>query len=173
MKIAIRKAKLSDVNNLAVLKQQVWISTYATEGLVDEFSNYVLSEYSASNVKMAIENTNSITLVAISNNGLVGCVEILLLPQSPIKQVEPCIEITTLYVLEKFQNKGIGKKLLNKAMKTIVNLKQNKMWLSVFYKNEKAIGFYQKQNFTQIGEKDFQLGKEKYKNYIMLRNITD
>lgn len=171
MIIEIRKAELRDINNLAVLKQQVWISTYATEGLIAEFSSYVLSEYSVENIKMSIENKKSMTLVAICNNCLVGCVEILLAPQSPIDDIEPCIEITTLYILERFQNKGIGKTLLNESLKIIESLQHNKMWLSVYYKNERAIDFYQRQNFTRIGEIDFRLGKEKYKNYLMIRNI--
>lgn len=173
MKIEIRNAEVSDINNLTVLKQQVWISTYATEGLVDEYSSYVLSEYSIENVKRSVENINSITLVAVCNNCLVGCVEILLTPKSPIEKVEPCIEITTLYILERFQNKGIGKKLLNETIKTIEKLNHKKMWLSVYYKNKKAIDFYKRHYFTQIGEIDFHLGKDKYKNYLMIRNIKE
>lgn len=170
MKLEIRKAELSDINNLAVLKQQVWISTYATEGLLDEFSRYVLSEYSVENVKMSIQNTDTMTLLASYNNCLIGCVEIILLPQRPIEEIEPCIEISTFYILEKFQNKGIGKKLLAECLKEIKRLNFDKIWLSVYYKNEKAIEFYSRQNFSHIGETDFVLGNDKHKNYIMIKN---
>jgi len=173
MEIKIRKALLSDLYNLAVLKQQVWISTYATDGLNDEFSRYVLSEYSVESVKKSIESTHSLTLVAIYNDNLVGCVEILLSPKSPTDNVEPCIEITTLYILEKFQSRGIGKKLLDESMKVIKGLNHQKIWLSVYYGNEKAIDFYKRQNFSHIGEIDFQLGEEKYKNYLMIRTIEE
>ncbi|WP_282037954.1 GNAT family N-acetyltransferase [Saccharicrinis aurantiacus] len=171
MKIEIRKAKLSDINNLAVLKQQVWISTYATEGLLDEFSRYVLSEYSVGNVKQSIQNTDSMTLLANYKNCLVGCVEIILLPQRPIKEIEPCIEISTFYILEEFQNKGIGKKLLAECLKSIKGMNFDKIWLTVYYKNQKAIEFYSRQKFSLIGETDFVLGNDKHKNYIMLKQI--
>lgn len=171
MKIEIRKATLNDVDNLAVLKQQVWISTYATEGLLDEFSRYVLWEYSVENVKKAVLNSDSMTLLASSDNCLIGCVEIILLPQRPIAEIEPCIEISAFYILERFQNQGIGKKLLAECVKEISGLNFDKMWLSVYHKNEKAIEFYLRQNFSHIGETDFILGKDKHKNYIMIKKI--
>ncbi len=44
MELIIRKALQSDASRLAVLKQQVWISTYATGGISDVFAKYVQSE---------------------------------------------------------------------------------------------------------------------------------
>jgi ribosomal protein S18 acetylase RimI-like enzyme len=173
MGIEIREARLSDLNNLAILKQQVWISTYATDGLIDVYSKYVLSEYSVENVQRAIEDKSKLTLLAVKNNCILGCVEILLTPQCPITRVDPCIEISTFYILEKFQRIGIGKRLLGECIDKIKRMNHNKVWLTVYYKNQNAIDFYLKQNFKQIGETDFILGKDKHKNYIMIRNIGE
>lgn len=171
MEIEIREANLSDLNNLAVLKQHVWLSTYATDGLIDVYSKYVLSEYSIKNVQKAIADTSKLTLLAVKDNCLLGCVEILLSPESPTDRVEPCIEISTFYILEKFQRKGIGKRLLDECINKIKLMNHNKVWLTVYYKNQNAIDFYMKQNFKQIGETDFILGKDTYKNYIMIKDI--
>lgn len=67
MEIIIRVAKKSDINSLAVLKQQVWISTYAIEGLTEQFSDYVLSEYSVKNIRKSIIDKNKLTFVATNN----------------------------------------------------------------------------------------------------------
>lgn len=173
MEIEIRKATPSDLNNLAVLKQQVWISTYAIDGLIEEFSSYVLAEYSVENVRKSITNKDKLTLIATCNGCLVGCVEILLSPKNPVKEVEPCIEISTFYILERFQGAGIGKKLLTECLKVIERLNHTKVWLSVYYKNQNAIDFYLRQGFNHIGEMDFILGEGKHKNYIMIRDIKE
>lgn len=171
MEIEIREAELRDLNNLAILKQQVWISTYATDGLTDEYSKYVLSEYSVDNVQKSIADKSKLTLLAVKNDYVLGCIEISLIPQCPMNDVEPCIEISTLYILEKFQRIGIGKKLLVDCIEKIKRMNHNKVWLTVYYKNNNAIEFYTRQNFKQIGETDFILGNDRYKNYIMIRNI--
>lgn len=171
MEVTIRKARSIDLKNLAVLKQQVWISTYATEGLIEDFSSYVLSEFSIENEKKSLTDKNKLILVATINNCVVGCAEILLSPECPIASVEPCIEISTLYILERFQGVGIGSQLLTESIKAIEQLNYNKVWLTVYFKNLEAIEFYTKQNFTHIGDIDFVLGKNSYKNFIMLKDI--
>jgi len=172
MEIVIRRAESSDLFNLAVLKQQVWISTYATEGLTDVFSGYVLSEYSIENVSKSITDKNRLILIAAINECVIGCAEILLSPQSPLASEALCLEISTLYVLERFQGFGIGKKLLAECENATKQRGYNNVWLTVFYNNIKAIDFYRRQNFIQIGATDFVLGKNKHKNYIMMKVLS-
>jgi ribosomal protein S18 acetylase RimI-like enzyme len=171
MEIAIRKAEPTDAKNLAVLKQQVWVSTYATEGLVDEISGYVIAEYSLEKTEKWIADKNKWIFMVTVDEGVVGCAEISLLPQRPMDKVEPCPEISSLYILERFQGKGIGKQLLVACLKKVELLGHHKAWLSVYHKNEKAIGFYEKQDFENVGEIDFQIDKNKYKNFVMLKNL--
>ena len=171
MEIIIRKAKHSDTENLAVLKQQVWISTYATEGLTEVFSGYVLNEYSPDKIRISIGDPDKMILLATISDCLVACAEIGLIPQSPGVSVPPCPEISTLYVLGRFQGMGIGKMLLNEAMSIIKHLGFGQCWLTVYYKNSRAIDFYNSQDFVKIGETDFLLGVEKYKNEILLKDI--
>jgi ribosomal protein S18 acetylase RimI-like enzyme len=173
MEIVVRRAETSDLFNLAVLKQQVWISTYATEGLIDAFSSYVLSEYSVENVSQSITDKYKLILLATINECLIGCAEILLSPKSPIASEDPCLEISTLYILERFQGVGIGTKLLAECERAAKQLGFNKVWLTVYYKNIKAIDFYAGQNFTHIGDTDFVLRKDKHKNYIMLKVLSE
>lgn len=171
MKFETRKVKPTDLLNLAVLKMQVWISTYATEGIIEEYSSYVLSEFSIESVGKSIIDKDKLTLIATNEGRIIGCAEILIKPASPCPSVEPCPEITTLYVLERFQGLGVGKLLLAECINFLKELKFENIWLTVYFRNEKAIKFYSKQNFTQIGEMDFQLGNSKYKNHILMRKI--
>ena len=171
MELIVREATLADVNNLAVLKQQVYISTLAINGLIEEFSTYILSEYSVKNVGESLKDVNILTLLALYNNALIGCVDILLNQQCPILNIEPSIKISNFYILERFQSIGIGQKLLGKCMEVIKQMNYKKVWLPVYYRNQQAIDFYKRNNFIHIGEMDFVLGGNKYKNYIMIRDI--
>ena len=171
MEILIRKVKPTDLKNLIVLKQQVWISTYATEGIIEEYASYVLSEFSIENVERSIIDKDKLTLIATNEGRIIGCAEILIKPVSPNPSVEPCPEIATLYVLERFQGLGVGKQLLTACIKFIREMNFEKTWLTVYFRNDKAIRFYHKQNFIHVGETDFQLGESKYTNHIMMKKI--
>ena len=169
--VIIREAVVGDAENLAVLKQQVWISTYAVEGIRQEFSSYVLSEFSKDQVHNVLLQKQNRTLLAILNGHIVGCIECCLKASSPDGILPCCPEITVLYVLDGFSGQGVGYQLLMSALELIKNKGYNKTWLSVYHENKRAINFYQANQFNKGGEIFFELDTNKYKNWVMLRMI--
>jgi diamine N-acetyltransferase len=168
--INIRKADLGDASNLAVLKQQVWIATYAVEGIRTEFSEYVLSAFTIENIRNSILENNKFIYIAVIDNHLIGCLEIAFNKKCPI-ETETGPEIAVLYLLERYTGMGIGKTLLNRALSLCEELKFTSVWLTVYHKNERAINFYLKQNFTDSGNTFFEMGGNRYENKIMIRQI--
>lgn len=163
----IRKANLSDALNLTVLKQQVWISTYAVDGIREEFSKYVSETFTPDSTTRIIENPNNIVLVAEKDNHLIGCTEINLLSLCPEQTYKNSPEVTVLYVLERFQGIGLGKELLNKCIDELGSLGYKSVWLTVYHQNLKAIKFYERNRFVNVGRTDFEMGGNKYPNEIM------
>jgi len=169
--VNIRQATMADSKNLTILKQQVWVATYAVEGIRQEFSDYLLQEFTLEKTEKSIQNSLKITLLAETHCHLIGCVEISLDTQCQVPSIAGQPEISILYVLEAFIGKGTGKLLLNEAFKTIKKLKFNSTWLTVYFKNTRALSFYLKNGFTQTGTTFFELGENKYENKIMLCQI--
>lgn len=163
----IRKANLDDVLNLAVLKQQVWIATYAEEGIRAEFSKYVLDTFTVDNIQKNIQDKNRIVLVAENDNHLVGCVEIALKARCPVENEANSPEITVLYVLERFIGKSIGKRLLEKAIEQIKEFGSKSTFLTVYHKNHKALEFYKRYGFKSIGSTNFIMDGNSYLNNIL------
>ncbi|MHC1774464.1 MAG: N-acetyltransferase family protein [Lentimicrobium sp.] len=169
--LSIRQAEPGDVPNLTVLKQQVWIATYATEGIRTEFSRYVLDEFTEENTRRQIEDERKLILIAEINEHLLGCIELAFNEVCPAGAVSGP-EIAVLYVLERFCGKGIGKALLDQAVMKLKNAGYTNAWLTVYYKNENAIGFYKRQHFTEVGKTFFNLGENQYENKVMMLGIS-
>lgn len=169
-KIEIRRAELSDVANLAVLKQQVWIATYAVQGIRTEFSNYVLSEFTMQKVSRSITDDNRVTFIAEIDNHCIGCIEIALNTECPVASVK-APEITILYVLERFLGRGIGKMLLDEASDALKRMNIDAVWLTVYYLNERAISFYEHNGFIEIGKAYFEMDGNRYENKVMVHDI--
>ncbi|MBI3233349.1 MAG: GNAT family N-acetyltransferase [Bacteroidetes bacterium] len=169
--IIIRGAEQQDVANIAVLKQQVWIATYADRGIRVEFSDYVLSEFTQEKVSRAISDKNKVILIAEIDNHCVGCAEIAFNTKCPVESID-APEITTLYVLERFLGQGIGKILLTKAIIIVKRMNFEDVWLTVFHQNDRAISFYKKNGFTEIGKTHFVMDGNYYENIVMIKRIT-
>jgi ribosomal protein S18 acetylase RimI-like enzyme len=167
----IRVANIEDTKNIAVLKQQVWIATYAVDGIRNEFSNYALRAFTPKNIRSTIQDKNRIILIAENNNHLVGHVEIALNEKCPVELENDCPEIAVLYVLERFMGKGIGKMLLHEAIEKIKELGYKSTWLTVYHKNHKALEFYQRNHFIPIGFTNFVMDGNRYENKVMILEL--
>ena len=170
-KIKTRRAELADASNLSVLKRQVFISTYATNGIRKDFSEYINTEFTVNNTENAINDKNNIILIAESNGFLVGCAAISLLSNCPeTKDNSP--ELNILYVFEHFKGKGIGYSLISKAENLVKEKGFPGLWLTGYHLNENAISFYKRQNYKIIGSTYFEMDGKKYENKIMLKSFN-
>lgn len=166
--IIFRSATIDETENLVILKQQVWVSTYAIEGIRKEFSDYLLDTFTLENEIAIMENQQKFTLIAEYKGHLIGCVEVDLNPNKSIPQIESLPEISVLYVLERFCGKGIGKLLLHEVIAKLKNLNYKGVWLSVYHRNQRGINFYNQNGFKDIGKLFFEMSGNRYENRIMM-----
>jgi ribosomal protein S18 acetylase RimI-like enzyme len=80
-------------------------------------------------------------------------------------------ELNKLYILERFCGMGIGHKLLNAAEEVVLSKGIHQIWLWVYVLNERAIGFYEKQQYVWIGNAFFQMAFNRYENKVMLKEL--
>lgn len=168
--IIIREAKLKDITNIVVVKQQVWIDTYATDGVRSEFSEYVINEFTVDNEEALFNNPDIFTLVAEYNNHIVGLLQLNYSAEAPVSGVT-YPEITVLYVLRRFCRQGIGVRLQNEAEKILKESGRGGYWLSVYSGNESAIRFYLREGHSDAGHIYFKMDGNSYENRIMVKQF--
>ena len=82
-------------------------------------------------------------------------------------QLEPQLMIHKLYLLPAAQGLGIGTKLLNLLSESALQSNNKLLRLKVYFANTKAIGFYEKYGFKQIGTETTDIGN----GYSVLDNV--
>ena len=166
----IRLAKSNDTLNIKYLKTQVWLHTYATKGINDEYSEYLEADFTQANCLKSICDKNKCCLVAEENDLLVAYCEIDFKVIHPDTN-ENCAELTVLYVSEHFCGHGIGKALLHETEKQLITKGHTNYWLSCFIENEYAIGFYQHMGFKSNSSIYFSMGDSQYENVVFHKDI--
>lgn len=157
----IKKATNNDIRNLQTLCIQVWMHTYAKDGINNKISDFVLDTFSFEFFKNKIDDKNFEIYTYTIENMLVAC--IIINKSSKYKNISNGFEISTLYVQEHFQGQGIGKKLLLEIAKKYGDT----FWLSTWVHNYDAIKFYKKIGFEDIGKRFFRLDEEKHENRVL------
>jgi ribosomal protein S18 acetylase RimI-like enzyme len=108
--------------------------------------------------------------VAEYRNNLVGVVEVEFNKACPVgEEVGP--ELNKLYILDRFCGRGVGKQLMDEAERMVVSKGMDRMWLWVLATNERAIKFYERQQYQWLGNASFQMETNAYENKVMLKQL--
>lgn len=168
--VTYRHANSSDAVKLSILFKQVYIHTYGTEGVSDEFANFITKQFSVERLSHLILNEPDNLIVAEYKGNLVGVAEIEFNKQCPINNIV-APELSKLYILEWFCGKGIGYHLIKNVEQVVKSKGYPQLWLWVLISNERAISFYERQNYQWIGNALFHMEKNTYDNKIMLKQL--
>lgn len=164
----IRKGLLSDAENLAALATQVFLHTYATEGISSPISSYVLSEFSVAKFLSLLTDTSTTTVVVAEvNANLVGYALVNYRSPCP-NQASFTAELATLYVQEHFTGKHVGSALLANVEASAIERTRSPLWLSVNANNKRALAFYAFHGYCKIGVCQFKLGNECHENHVLV-----
>lgn len=159
--IVVSKAKLSDVAAIKNIQEVTWLATYVNDeyGITQEDIALQFSENNNGAGKTVVEKIKDyfsdkdiLVLVAKENQSLVGfCV---------VKKHLDYNQIIKLYILPTAQRRGVGAKLINKALDWLDN---KDVKLTVVAYNQPAINFYKKFGF----EEEFNKQKPFPKNHLV------
>jgi ribosomal protein S18 acetylase RimI-like enzyme len=93
-------------------------------------------------------------------------------PDLPLPDVSATdVELKRIYLLSKFQGGGVGKRLMAEAASHAVAGGATRLLLGVYANNHAAIGFYERNGFTQVGTRQFDVGGTLYDDFIMGRTL--
>lgn len=165
--LLIRQGKPEDAETLAALAIQVWLHTYATDGVSSTIARYVLAEFTPERFQDMLKRAAATILVAEMGASLVGYA-VVHVGASCAEAASATAELATLYVQEHFIGKGAGSALLRHAEAVAGQRTGHPLWLKVNARNNKAIAFYAQHGYNKIGVAYFSLGANEHENLVLI-----
>ena len=163
--MTLRKADLSDASSIAAISIEVWIGTYLKQGVNEFFANYALDEFTTRKTETLISDPNQFILVSDNEEGIDGFIRVTTGSEAPVRDCSK-IEISTFYVQPRHHGKGVGKQLLDAALKYAREKGAESVWLTTNAENSPAIAFYLSQGFEHVGETNFRIEDQSYLNNV-------
>lgn len=171
-KIEIRLANKDDSKFIALLGRVTFTETFGhffsdKQDLLD----YYNSTFSVDKIENSFSKPNNIYWIAFVDRLPVGYAKLKLNSQSEFISERNVCQLQKIYVLKDFLSMKIGFELQNLLLNKAIEKKISKIWLSVLNSNERAINFYLKNGFVEIGNHDFQIGKENFEFIAMSKRL--
>ena len=173
MSVTYRRGTGDDASRLAEFATRAFTQTYAEFNTAEDIRDYIASSYGLTRQKRELSDPAMITVLAESGDALIGYAQVRR------KEVPSCVtqeapaEIYRFYVDASAHGKGVAQRLMDESMNAARDLGAKNIWLGVWERNARAIAFYRKRGFIEIGEQHFQLGSDRQRDLVMIRPVGD
>ncbi len=170
--IKVKKANQSDCEVLALLGRVTYIESHGhfIDNKID-LTKYVDNAFSFSQTQKDILSFNHVYYIIYVDDLPVGYSKLVLDAEHKDVNLEFNCRLERIYILKEFIPLKIGQKLFDYTEERAKELKRYTMWLSVYIKNNRAIKFYKKNGFVNVGELNFLVNGKTYENIVLEKNI--
>ncbi|CAN5906403.1 GNAT family N-acetyltransferase [soil metagenome] len=151
---------------------QVFLDTYATEGIRPDLAREAFSHYSVAGFAGRFAEPDRRFVVAEHETGLLGFAEVILGPaQAPAGHVVGG-ELVRLYVQPQCHGMGIGRQLLQRAESLAADRGLFHIWLTAWEGNRRACGFYESVGYSDVGASTYTFEANSYGTCVFTKRLA-
>ena len=170
--IKIKIATKTDTEVLALLGRLTWAESH---GHYIEDKNDVLKylneNFSVSKTKQNLNNSKQYFYIIYADYLPVGYAKLVVNASNENIASQNNGQLERIFILNDFIPLKIGKQLLTFVEEQAKKIQLDTMWLTVYIKNKRAIRFYKKNEFKNVGELNFIVNGKDYKNIVFSKKI--
>jgi ribosomal protein S18 acetylase RimI-like enzyme len=171
--LAIRNATAADANALSAFAAKVFHDTFAPDNDPMDMHAYLSDAFTPEKQAAEIADGSCVCLIAEVGETLAGYALLRIVAPDESVPGDQAVELQRFYVDHAWHGRGMATPLMAACVDTAHARGGATMWLGVWERNARAIRFYTKQGFTDIGTQEFRLGTELQTDRVMSRSIRE
>jgi diamine N-acetyltransferase len=168
----IRRALRPDATSLSAIAEQTFRDTFSGMNKPEDMDLYCRSAFGEIIQAAEIANASMVTLLYEQGTKLLGFAQLRWgkPPNSVLAQAPG--EIQRLYVVRDSKGRGVAHELMNACIGEMLRHGSDVVWLGVWERNPRAIAFYKKFEFREVGEHVFTVGTDPQRDIVMARLVV-
>lgn len=170
--IMIRVATVADAALLARLAETTFTDTFAADNTAADMTAYVAATFGVRMQRAELADERHIVLFAERANEVVGYAMLREgVAPAGVPGFDP-IEIARLYATQRQVGSGVGAALMQQCLELAATRGHDTIWLGVWEHNARAIVFYGRWGFEDVGSQTFMLGRDRQIDRVMIRHVA-
>lgn len=155
-----RLATPADAAALAELGERTFRDAFAKDNQPHDMELYVSRTYGEAHQRRELEDPANVALVVEENGALIAFAQLR-------RENDDRIEIARFYVDRTHHGGGIARDLMERVIETSRELGFREIFLGVWERNPRAIRFYEKCGFVDVGSHPFLVGTDLQTDRLM------
>jgi len=170
--LPVRRAEAADAEALAEFAGGVFAEAFGAGTRPEDMTSHLAERFGVHQQTEEILDPAVITLLVEEDGRLIAYTQVTTLHAPP-----PCVtgeapvEIGRFYVDRSWQGRGLAQRLMAAARDAARELGGRTVWLAVWEHNPRAIAFYQKCGFRDVGSQPFRLGSDLQTDLVMVGGL--
>ena len=171
MSVVIRSGVIADAAALAELAARTFHETFAADNQPEDLALHMARSYGAPQQEQELREPTIATLLAEVNGQLAGYAQLREGTAPACVTAGAPIELWRFYVDQQWHGRGIAQALMQAVEDAACARGARTLWLGVWERNARAMAFYQKTGFTDVGSHVFMLGTDPQTDRILARSV--
>ena len=171
MSLLIRRAAVADATWLAALAARTFRETYAAHNTPENMERYVADHFSPALQAAELAESRYLTLVAEISGQPAAYTQLGRGPAPECVTGPTPMEIIRFYVERAWHGQGLAQRLMEAAAEHAAAAGARTLWLGVWERNPRAIAFYRKCGFAEVGTHTFVLGTDHQRDLVLARPL--
>ncbi|MDY8135704.1 GNAT family N-acetyltransferase [Aquimarina sp. 2201CG5-10] len=172
MSIEIRRAIVEDAEIVSYLGTTTFDQAFGDffkdkEGLRE----YLDTTFSVEKIKNSLKKDTNKYWVVTDQDQSIGYAKLQLNSPSEFIKGNNVCKLQKIYFLNTFSAKGIGSKLQQLIFEEAIANYCDFMWLSVLKENDRAVKFYERNDYKIVGEHPFMIGNDRFNFWVMSKKL--
>lgn len=167
-----RRGIPKDAAALAEFAKRTFVETFGAANRPDDMAAHVASAFGLTQQSRELSDPACITILFSESGRLAAYAQLRQHSPPPCVTGEAPIELWRFYVDRAWHGRGLSHRLMAEAKQAVVERGGKTIWLGVWEHNPRAISFYEKCGFRDVGAVDFWLASDQQTDRIMVSELS-
>lgn len=170
-RLRIRPAAPSDNALLAEIGAETFSDSFAAENTPENMAAYLAESFGPERQARELADPASRFLIAEAGELTVGYAHVRFEAAPPAVAGPRPMEIVRFYARKGWIGRGVGVCLMEACLHEAEDAGCDVVWLDVWERNARAIAFYRRWGFVEVGIQVFPLGNDLQRDLLMARAV--
>jgi len=166
--VSFRRGTVDDAAELAGFAARAFSETYSADNRAEDMAAYLADSYGPAQQTEELADLRISTLLARARGELLAYAQVAQnSPPRCVTQVAP-LELHRFYVDRQAHGTGLASMLMQEVFEAARERDARHLWLSVWERNPRAIAFYKKATFFDVGSTVFRVGRDMQTDRVLV-----
>jgi ribosomal protein S18 acetylase RimI-like enzyme len=169
--LQIRRATLADAPLIASIGADTFTTSFGAQNTPENLAKHLAKAFGEEIQMRELTNPAVTYLIAEQNGRTAGYAQVREGDAPPAVTGPKPVEVRRFYVLADFHGTGIAQALMDACAAEARRRGGRTLWLGVWDQNPRAIRFYTKWGFEDVGGQTFMLGDDPQQDRVLARSL--